>query len=73
MGYKQIPVASGKNFEGSKSWKNLFYVSVKLVKIGFLNALDIKKINHWVHKKEPLHTEEDVVLSDESMYSMLYL
>lgn len=47
--------------------------SVKLVKIGFQNALDIKKINHWVHKKEPLHTEEDVVLSDESMYSMLYL
>lgn len=36
--------------------------SVKLVKIGFLNALDVKKINHWVHKKEPLHTEEDVVL-----------
>lgn len=22
----------------------------------------LKKINHWVHKKEPLHTEEDVVL-----------
>lgn len=47
--------------------------SVKLVKIGFLNALDVKKINHWVHKKEPLHKEEDVILCDESMYSMLYL
>lgn len=59
-----------------QTWKNLFYFnSDKLLKLGFLNALGIQKIR--VLKEGPLQSVclclEDVVLGNESTYSMLYL
>lgn len=55
-GVQTDPSCVWQEFRGKQKLKEIVLCnSVKLVKIGFLNALDIKKINHWMHKEEPLH------------------